>query len=123
MVNCRVKETILEENDQLGGGMNVWIQFKFFPWMMANPNITVHKGVKFRKIHDKGVTIKNQEGIIVEVEADIVMIIEKDRKNYHLYDALKGKVPEIHIIGDAKEDNNTWLEGTVHDGITVGMKE
>lgn len=122
LVKRRKKVTVLEESDQLGEGMNVWIQYKFIPWMMANPDITVHKGVKFEKIHEKGITVKTQEGRALEIEADTVMIIEKDKKNYRLYDALKGKVPEIHIIGDAKEDKNAWLEGTIHDAVTVGMK-
>jgi NADPH-dependent 2,4-dienoyl-CoA reductase/sulfur reductase-like enzyme len=122
LVKRRKKVTVLEESDQLGEGMNVWIQFKFMPWMMSNPNITVHKGVKYEKIHDKGITVTTAEGKKLDIAADTVMIIEKDRKNYHLYDALKGRAPEIHIIGDAREDKNAWLEGTIHDAVTVGMK-
>ncbi len=122
LVKRRKKVTVLEESDQLGEGMNVWIQYKFIPWMMSNPNITVHKGVTYDKIHDKGITVTTAEGKKLDIAADTVMIIEKDRKNYHLYDALKGKVPEIHIIGDAREDKNAWLEGTIHDAVTVGMK-
>ena len=121
LVKRRKKVTILEESDQLGNGMNVWIQFKFLPWMEANPNITVHKGISYEKIHEKGVTIKTGEGKIIDIAADTVMIIEKDKKNYALYDAIKDKVPEIQIIGDAKENENAWFEGTIHSGVTAGM--
>jgi len=121
LVKRRKKVTILEESDQLGEGMNTWIQFKFFPWMEANTNITVYKGVTYEKIHKKGITIKTQDGETMDIEADTVMVIEKDRKNYRLYDSIKGKVPEVHIIGDAKEDKNAWIEGSVYDGVTVGM--
>ncbi|NQV03561.1 MAG: hypothetical protein HQ542_13005 [Bacteroidia bacterium] len=89
--------------------------------MEANTNITVYKGVTYEKIHKKGITIKTQDGETMDIEADTVMVIEKDRKNYRLYDSIKGKVPEVHIIGDAKEDKNAWIEGSVYDGVTVGM--
>jgi len=116
------KVTVLEESDTVGEGMNFWIQFKFFPWMEAHPNIAVYKGVTYEKIDDKGIIIRTEEGKSQHIAVDTIMVIERDRKNYDLYNAIKDKAPEVHIIGDAKEDKNAWLEGAVHDGVSVGMK-
>ena len=50
------------------------------------------------------------------------MIIEKDRKNDDLYQALQGKVSEVFLIGDGKEDKNAWFDGSVHEGARVALK-
>jgi 2,4-dienoyl-CoA reductase-like NADH-dependent reductase (Old Yellow Enzyme family)/thioredoxin reductase len=113
--------TIVEDSGQLGQGMNLWIQFKFFPWMEANPNITAFVGVTFNEITDKGMIITTSEGEKRTLEADTVMVIEQDRKNHDLYKAIKDKGTEVHLIGDAKEDENAWLEGTISDAVKIGM--
>lgn len=113
--------TIVENGDQLGKGMNLWIQFKFFPWMQANPNITTHVGVTYEQITDSGMVISTQSGEKITLEADTVMVMELDRKNDDLHRAIMGKVPEIYFIGDAKDDENAWLEGTISDAVRAGM--
>jgi 2,4-dienoyl-CoA reductase (NADPH2) len=116
------KVTVVEEGDVLGTGMNLWIQYKFFPWMEAHKDITIFTGVTYDEITPKGMTITTKEGEKKTLEADTIMIIEKDRANKDLYNALQGKVPEVYLIGDAKEDENAWMEGTAYDGARVGVK-
>lgn len=122
LVKRKKKVTILEEGNELGEGMNVWIQYKFFPWMEAHPNIVLHTGVSYEKIDEQGITIKSKDGKTVQIQADTIMIIEQDRRNYDLYDEIKTKVPEIHLIADAREDQNAWIEGAVHEGVAAGMR-
>jgi hypothetical protein len=49
------------------------------------------------------------------------MIIEKDRKNDELYKKLEGKVPELHLIGDGKQEESAWFDGAVHQGARAGL--
>ena len=116
------KVTVVEEGDVLGTGMNLWIQYKFLPWMEAHEDITAFTGVTYNEITSEGMTITTKEGEKKTLEADTIMIIEKDRANLDLYNALQGKVPEVYLIGDAKEDENAWMEGTSYDGAKVGVK-
>jgi NADPH-dependent 2,4-dienoyl-CoA reductase/sulfur reductase-like enzyme len=118
----RGKQVVIVENsEQLGRGMNLWIQFKFFPWMEANPNITAHVGATVHQITEKGMVIATAEGEKKTLEADTVMVMELDRKNHGLYETIKKKGIEVHLVGDAKEDENAWLEGTISDAVGIGM--
>jgi len=112
---------LVEEADELGEGMNESIKSKFFPWMEDNNNIRTYTGVTYEEITSKGLTITTPQGQRKNLEADTVMVIEKDRKNFDLYDHLKGSVPELYIIGDAKEDRNAWIHGAIHDGAHAGL--
>ena len=101
--------------------MNEHIKSKFFPWMQAHKNIITLTGVTYEEITSKGLEIRTNGMGKKTLEADTVMIVEKDRKNHDLYEALQGKVSELHIIGDAKEEKNAWLHGAVHDGARAGL--
>ncbi|MFH0813720.1 MAG: FAD-dependent oxidoreductase [Pseudomonadota bacterium] len=111
---------ILEESDQLWNGMNLHLQLYWCPWIQAR-NIPVYGGVKYEEITDKGVWIRTKEGERKLIEGDTVMIIEKDNKNDDLYKALEGKVPELYLVGDGKENENAWFDGAVHQGARVGL--
>jgi 2,4-dienoyl-CoA reductase (NADPH2) len=112
---------IVEEGDVLWEGMNLHLKILWDMWIQAR-QIPVYSGVKCEQITDKGVWIRTKEGERKLVEGDTVMIMEKERKNDELYQALKGKVPEVYLIGDGKEDKNAWFAGSVHDGARAGLK-
>jgi 2,4-dienoyl-CoA reductase (NADPH2) len=112
--------TIVDEEEKLGNGMNVHLQIKFFPWL-AERNIATYSGVTYEEITGRGMTIKTREGETLHLDADTVMVMELDRKNLDLYEMLQGRVPEIHLIGDAREDENGWLHGAVRDGVRAGL--
>ena len=68
-----------------------------------------------------GVMLTTQDGASVTLTSDTVMVIEEDKANHQLYNQLKEMVPEIHIIGDASQEDNRWLEGTINDAVRAGM--
>jgi 2,4-dienoyl-CoA reductase (NADPH2) len=111
---------ILEEGEQLWNGMNLHLQILWGIWTQIR-QIPIYSGIKYEEITDKGVWIKTKEGERKLIEGDTVMIIEKDKKNDDLYKALQGKVPELYLIGDAKEDENAWFDGAVHQGARTAL--
>jgi 2,4-dienoyl-CoA reductase (NADPH2) len=112
---------LLEEGETLGEGMNEHLKSKFFPWMEAHERITSYTGVTCNEVTPEGMVVTTREGEQTTIKADTVMIIEKVKKNHDLYDAIKGTVPEVYIIGDAREDRSVWIHGAVHDGARVGF--
>jgi NADPH-dependent 2,4-dienoyl-CoA reductase/sulfur reductase-like enzyme len=112
--------SVVEESDELGEGMNLYLKAKLIPWFEAK-KVGLYPGAKYEEITPKGVTVTTKEGERKTLEADTVMIIERDRKNDALYKELEGRAPELYLIGDAREDKNAWLTGSVHEGARVGM--
>ncbi|MFC1929422.1 FAD-dependent oxidoreductase [Chloroflexota bacterium] len=112
--------TIVDEAEQLGEGMLKELLRTFRPWMEIK-KITTFSGVKYEEITSEGVTITPKDGERKTIEADTVMIITKYKKNSDLYQALEGKVPELHLIGDAKSDQQGYIIGAIHDGARVGL--
>ena len=58
---------------------------------------------RYEEITDKGLVLIDGEGKRQTIEADTVVIAAGSRGNLGLYEALKGKVSEVHAIGDCKE--------------------
>lgn len=112
---------ILEEGEELWKGMNLHLKILWPMWLEAR-KIPVYSGVKYEEITDKGVWIRTKEGERKLIEGDTVMVMDRDKKNDELYRALKGAVAELHLIGDGKEDENAWFDGSVHEGARVGLK-
>lgn len=112
--------TVVEQADQIGEGMLIQWFLKLGPWMQAK-KIQAYAGVKFEEITAKGMTITTKEGERKTLAADAVMVVSRYRKNTRLHDALKGKVPALHLIGDAKSDTSGYILGAIHDGARVGL--
>jgi 2,4-dienoyl-CoA reductase (NADPH2) len=67
-------------------------------------NVTAMPEAKYEEIGDKGLTITTKEGKRLTVAADTIIAATSPRANTGLWEALKGKVPEVYLLGrDAKE--------------------
>jgi hypothetical protein len=94
--------TVLEPTDTIGEGVMDfrlgllldWFERKGVKIIAAARDITVTK---------RGVSYVDEEGSKQAVEADNVMPTAPLLPNDELYRALQGKVPELFLIGDAKE--------------------
>ena len=74
------------------------------------------EGVRAKEITDEGVVIM-RDGQEESIEADSVVLALGIRPVNKLGEELKGKVPEIHMIGDAKEPRTAW--NAVREGSEV----
>ena len=60
-------------------------------------------GVKYEQITDKGLSLVTKEGKRQTIEADTILPALPFRPNTGFFESLKGKVPEVYLIGDARE--------------------
>jgi 2,4-dienoyl-CoA reductase (NADPH2) len=112
--------TIVDEDKRLGEGMLIHWLVRFRRWMKTK-NIAAYNGVKYEEITPEGITITTKEGERKTINADTIMIITRYQKNDALRQALQGKVPELHVIGDAKSDQPGYIIGAIHDGARLGL--
>jgi len=127
MVGCETAEFLASK------GKKVTL-VELLPQVARDVGITNRRAMRER-IRDAGVTVltsaKTREilpdGIVVEVagsvktlSADTVVIAVGFKSNNSLVQALAGKVPNVHVIGDAREPDK--ILGAIHDGWRVGCE-
>jgi pyruvate/2-oxoglutarate dehydrogenase complex dihydrolipoamide dehydrogenase (E3) component len=111
------KVTILEASNQLGSGMIERNKVKLLKWM-AKKGATVLTEVKYEEITDKGIRIMTKEGERRTIEADTILITTPPVPNTELFNSLKGRIPEVYLIGDAKEPR--LILEAIADGLRIG---
>lgn len=65
--------------------------------------VTVFSGVTYQKITNKGLIITTQEGKRKTIEADHVILVDLDKPNTGLFDAITEMVPNTYAAGDCTE--------------------
>ncbi|MFC2020163.1 FAD-dependent oxidoreductase, partial [Chloroflexota bacterium] len=71
--------------------------------LLADNGVTVLTDTKAMKITDEGVIVSAKDGKKSTLEADTVMITVEVKPDDKLLKALKGKVGEVHAVGDCVE--------------------
>ena len=110
------KVTIVEMLDKIAldlGPTTRWVTVK----RIRESDIEILTGTRFVEFADSGVVVQ-KEGLNQVLEADTVVMATGMRANTELADALKGKVRNLHVIGDCLEPRRI-LEA-IHEGWEVG---
>ena len=72
------------------------------------------------EIHEGGVTARRTDGGTRQIEADSIVLCSKGRAERGVYRALKGRVSELHAIGDCWAPRQ--LEQAIFEGARVGRQ-
>ena len=107
--------TITEPSDKVGTGIPLLQWELLHPWLLRK-GASILSGVEYHEVTDKGLVITDAEGKARTLEADSILITLPLRPNAGLYEALQGKVPESHMIGDCREP------GLIMDAIAAGFE-
>lgn len=70
---------------------------------LAARGVTILTGVKDEELTDRGLAITTKEGRKQLIEVDTVVLAAGAKPNKVLLQAMEGKIPEIHLIGDCVE--------------------
>ena len=87
---------------------------------LERQSVTMLPGVKYEEITAKGLVITDKEGKKRTLEADTIVIAAGATPKAELAEKLKGKVPEVHLVGDSVEPRRI-LEA-IDDGARVGRQ-
>ncbi len=96
------KVTLTDTRSELGIGMVGMTKARLLPWL-EKKGVRLMPGVKYEEITDKGITLTAKDGKKETIPADTVLTALTLKPNYGIFEALKGKVPEVYIVGDAGE--------------------
>ncbi len=120
LVKLGRKVTVLEPSDEMGAGIPSFYRPRLLWWLAKNGAFLL-AGVTITEIKDGGIAIITKEGERKELKADTVMAVIPPAPNRLLFEALQGKVPEVYLIGDAKEESQ-FILGAVSDGAEIARR-
>ena len=109
--------TILDAGETLGNDLVELRKFFLFRWF-ARKGATLLPGVTFQEITGKGLAVAAKDGAKRTIEADSIIPVLPLAPNTHLFDALQGAAPEIHLVGDCREPH--LMLDAIADGARVG---
>lgn len=109
------KVTLTEPTDKLGTGVPLLQWELLHPWLHRR-GAAMFTGVKYQEVNDQGLVITDAEGTVHTLEADSILVTLPLQVNKGLYDALQGKVADLHLIGDCKEP------GLIIDAVAAGFE-
>ncbi len=92
----------------------------FFLSRLLDKGVTLLREVRYDGISLEGVIITTRDGEERTIEADTVVLAAGSVPDTALYDAIKGKVSEVHHIGDCVEPR-TILDA-ISEGFHTGQK-
>ncbi len=108
------KVVIAEQTDQVGMEIPMLQRILLLPWF-AKKGVEVLTEVRYEAVTDQGLVVTNKDGSRRTIEADTVLVTLPLKPDTSLADALKGKAPEIHAIGDCNEPH------LIMDAIAAGF--
>jgi 2,4-dienoyl-CoA reductase (NADPH2) len=93
------KVALVDTADRPGIGMLDYRMGLIIPWFekTGTPMLTELKSIE---VTDTGVAVTKADGETETFEADTVLPVQRPKENLDLYNSLKGKVSELHAIGD-----------------------
>jgi 2,4-dienoyl-CoA reductase (NADPH2) len=95
--------TIVEETGQLGEGIAEFPNRKMLVNWLLKKGVRVFIGVKYREINNRGLVLMTEDDREQTIEADTILVALPQQPDRDLFRALQGKVPEVHLIGDARQ--------------------
>ena len=109
------KVTIVEPTDRIGEGVIDFRLGLLMDWFQRE-GVCIISGAKGLEITDKGVAYTDKDGKRQTIEADTVVPTSPLKSNAALLQDLKGKVPELYLIGDANQP------GMIVDAVREGYQ-
>jgi 2,4-dienoyl-CoA reductase (NADPH2) len=109
--------TILETSREAGTGLPQRNKVKLLNWL-SRKGVIILTGVTYEQISDDGIVMIDDKGQRLTVKGDSIVTALPFNKNTGLYQALLGKVPAVHMVGDCA-DPRKIIDAT-SDGMRVG---
>lgn len=94
------KVAIAETSDEIGVGVPDFNRIRLLAWFQEK-GVETLTGVKYEEINDEGLVVSRKDGTRQTLAADTVLVATPFAPDSGLLRALQGKVPELHVIGDA----------------------
>jgi 2,4-dienoyl-CoA reductase (NADPH2) len=109
---------LVSERDEIAPGIGFTTRVPLFNRLFFM-GVKMAKKIKVKAITDGGVIV-SRAGVDTKIAVDTFVHSVGFRSNRKLADALKNKVPELYVVGDAALPSNAL--NAIHDGFEVALK-
>ncbi len=109
---------LVSERSEIAPGIGFTTRVPLFN-RLSLMGVKMAKNIRVKAITDGGVIISGA-GVDTKIAVDTFVYSVGFKSNRRLAEALKGKVPELYVIGDAALPSNA-LEA-IHDGFEIALK-
>lgn len=92
----------------------------FFLGRLLEKGVTLIPEIKYNEVTSNGVVVTTKEGEKKTIEADTVVLAAGAIPERKLYQEIKGKVPEIHCIGDCVAPRT--IRDAIAEGYRIGLE-
>jgi 2,4-dienoyl-CoA reductase (NADPH2) len=110
------KVTIVETSDQLGKGIPALNKTRLYRWLLRK-KVNILTEVTYKEVIDNGLILTTKGEEVQTVEADTILVAMHPGPNTEFFKMLEGKVPEVYLIGDAREPGR--IIDTIADGSRI----
>ena len=92
----------------------------FFLNRLSALGVALLTGVRYNEVNHAGLVITTKEHERKTIKADTIVLATGAIPDRELYEAVRGKVPEIHLVGDCIEPRT--IREAIADGYQAGLK-
>lgn len=112
--------TILEDSNDIGLRLPPRYYDRDINWLKKK-NIPVIKGVRYKKIDNKGIEYE-KDGTTHRIDCDTIMVFKSMDPNLALYERLKKLAPEVYAIGSVLGAEDSLMVDAIRGGREVGVR-
>lgn len=113
--------TVLEPSDHVGEGIPPRYLERALAWLKKK-EVPLLTRVRYRQVDGQGVHILDADGKERVIPTHTVMVLARQTPNHDLADGLRGRVPEVHVIGSANGAASSLIVNAISEGRAVGVK-
>jgi NADPH-dependent 2,4-dienoyl-CoA reductase/sulfur reductase-like enzyme len=119
LVDRGKKVTVTRRGADMATGMGVSLR-AFLLSRLREKGVTLLPGVKYEEITADGLVITTKTGEKMTIPADTFVLAAGSVPDLALYEEIRSKVAEVHLVGDCVEPRS--IRDAITDGFKVGMK-
>jgi len=113
------KVTVTRRSPEMALGVGRTLR-AFFLGRLLEKGVTLIPEIKYNEVTSNGVVVTTKEGEKKTIEADTVVLAAGAIPEKKLYQGIKGKVPEIHCIGDCVAPRT--IRDAIAEGYRIGLE-
>lgn len=109
---------VTEPSNLIGAGIPEVNRLRLVSWL-ERKTVPMLTGVKYEEINQQGLEVTDKDGKRQIIPADTILVATSLIPDDQLFKGIQGKVPEIHVIGDAK--GTALIADAIEAGFTTAQ--
>ena len=128
LVGCETAEFLVEKGKKItvmrrGAEMALGVGPSlrgFFLSRLLEKGVTLLTEIRYNEVTSGGLVVTTKEGEKKTIEADTIVLAAGSIPDKKLYQDIKGKVPEVHCVGDCVEPRT--IRDAIAEGYRIGLE-